>query len=46
MGRTPPWPGMAEDKGNDLSVRVALQVIPWNRKSTKTEKDNEKNGNI
>ena len=37
---------MAEDKGNGLSLRVALRVIPWNRKSTKTEKDNGKNGNI
>ena len=46
MGRTPPRLGVAEDKGNGLSLRVALRVIPWNRKSTKTEKDNGKNRNI
>ena len=38
MGRIPPRPVMTEDKGNGLSLRVALQVTPWNRKSTKTEK--------
>ena len=39
-----PW--LAEDKGNDLSLREALRVTPWNRKSTKTKKDNGKNGNV
>ena len=37
---------LAEDKGNGLSLRVALRFIPRNRKSTKTEKENGKNGNI
>ena len=46
MGRIPPRPGMAEDQGNGLSLREALQVIPWNKKSTKTEKDNGENGNV
>ena len=38
--------GKVEDKGNGLSLRVALRVTPWNMKSTKTEKDNGKNRNI
>ena len=46
MGRIPPRPGMAKDKGNGLSLREALQVTPWNMKSTKTEKDNGENGNV
>ena len=46
MGRTPPRPGIAEDKGNDLPLRVILRVILWNEISTKTEKDNRRNGNI
>ena len=37
---------VAEDKGSSLLLGVTLRVIPWNRVSTKTEKDNEKNGNI
>ena len=37
---------LAEDKGNSLSLRVALWVTPWNMKNTKTEKDNRKNRNI
>ena len=46
MGRTPPRSGVAEDKGNDLLLRVTLWVIPWNRISTKTKKDNGRNENI
>ena len=46
MGRIPHWPYLAEDKGNGLSLRVALRITPWNRKSTKTEKNNGKNRNI
>ena len=46
MGKTPPRLGVAEDKGNGLPLRVTLRVIPWNRISTKTEKDNGRNGNI
>ena len=37
---------LADDKGNGLPLRVTLQVIPWNRISTKTEKDNRRNRNI
>ena len=37
---------VAEDKGSNLLLVVTLEVIPRNRVSTKTEKDNEKNGNI
>ena len=37
---------VAEDKGSSLLLVVTLRVIPWNRISTKTEKDNGKNGNI
>ena len=46
MRRTPPWLGVAKDKGNGLLLKVILRVIPWNRISTKIEKDNKKNGNI
>ena len=46
MGRIPPRLSMAEDKGNGLSLREADRVTPWNRKSTKTEKDNGENGNV
>ena len=46
MGRTLPRPYVAKDKGNGLSLRVALQVTPWNRESTKTEKDNKEKGNV
>jgi len=54
QGRTPPRPweepssamNVAEDKGSSLLLVVTLRVIPWNRISTKTEKDNGKNGNI
>ena len=46
QGRTPPRPGMAEDKGNSLSLREAFRVTPWNRKSTKTKKDNRENKNV
>ena len=37
---------VAEDKGSILLLRVTFRVIPWNKVSTKTEKDNGKNGNI
>ena len=54
QGRTPPrlWEepssamDVAEDKGSSLLLGVTLRVIPWNMVSTKTEKDNGKNGNI
>ena len=46
QGRTPPQSGVAEDKRNSLLLRLTFHVIPWNRISTKTEKDNGKNGNI
>ena len=46
MGRTPSRSRVAEDKRNGLLLRVTLRVIPWNRISTKTEKDNGRNGNI
>ena len=42
MGRTPLRPGMVEDKGYGLPLRVALWVIPWNRISTRTEKGQRK----
>ena len=46
IGRTLLGKDVAEDKwGNPLLV-VAFQIIPRNRKSTKTEKDNGKNGNV
>ena len=52
--RTPPRPweelslaiDVAEDKGSSLLLGVTLRIIPWNRVSTKTEKDNGKNVNI
>ena len=37
---------VAEDKGSSLLLRVTLWVIPWNKISTKTEKDNGRNENI
>ena len=37
---------VAEDKGSGLLLRVTLQIIPWNRVSTKIEKNNGRNGNI
>ena len=46
MERIPPRPGMAEDKGNSLSLIEALRVTPWNKKSTKIEKDNGENRNV
>ena len=54
QGRTSPRPweepslamDVAEDKGSSLLLVVTLRVIPQNRESTKTEKDNGKNGNI
>ena len=46
MGKTPSQLGVAEDKRNGLLLRLTFRVIPWNRISTKTEKDNGKNGNI
>ena len=54
QGRTPPqsWEepslamDVAEDKGSSLLLGVTLRVIPWNRVSTKVEKDNRKKGNI
>ena len=54
QGRTPPRPweepslamDVAEDKRSSLLLGVTLRVIPWNKVSTKTEKDNRKNGNI
>ena len=46
QGRTSPRPYLAEDKGDGLPLRVALRVIPWNKISTKTEKDNRRNENI
>ena len=52
--KTPPrpWEGpfsaidVAEDKGSNLLLVVTLRVIPRNRKSTKTEKDNREKGNV
>ena len=54
QGKTLPRPGeepssamdIAEDKGSSLLLVVTLRVIPQNRESIKTEKDNGKNGNI
>ena len=46
-GKNPPSAmDVAEDKGSGLLLRVTLRVIPWNRVSTKTKKDNRRNGNI
>ena len=45
LGRIPHRPSMAKDKGHGLSLREALLVTPWNRKSTKIEKDNGENRN-
>ena len=44
--KNPLRPSMAEDKRNGLPLRVTLQIIPWNRISTKTKKNNGRNGNI
>ena len=54
QGKTPPWLGeepssamdITEDKGSSLLLVVTLWAIPRNRVSTKTKKDNGKNGNI
>ena len=46
MGRTLLGMDVAEDKGSNLLLVVTLQVIPRNKKSTKTEKDSRENGNI
>ena len=35
--------GVVEDKGGHLPLVVTLQIVPRNRKSTKTEKDNGEN---
>ena len=37
---------VAENKGDNLSLVVTLQIVPWNRKSTKAERDSEENGNV
>ena len=46
MGRTLLSTVVAEDKGGNLSLVVTFQVIPRNKKSTKTENDNRENGNV
>ena len=54
QGRTPPQPweepslamDVIEDKWSNLLLVVTLRVIPRNRESTKTEKNNGKNENI
>ena len=54
QGKTPPRPweepflamDVAKDKGSNLLLVIILRVIPRNRKSTKTEKDNRENRNI
>ena len=46
MGRTLLGMDVAEDKGGNLLLVVTLQIIPWNRKSIKAEKDNRENGNV
>ena len=46
MGRTLLDMDVAKDKGGNLALVMTLQIIPRNRKSTKTEKDNRKNGNV
>ena len=44
--RTPPRLGKAEDKRDDLSMRMTLQTVPWKRISIKKEKDKWRPGNI
>ena len=54
QGKTPHRPGegpfsvidVAENKGSNLLLVVTLRVISRNKKSTKTEKDNKKKGNV
>ena len=46
MERTLLGMDVAKDKGGNLPLVVTLQVIPWNRKSTKAKKDNRENGNV
>ena len=36
----------AEDKGDNLPLVITLQIVPRNRKSTKTERDSGENGNV
>jgi len=43
---TPPRLGKAEDKGDDLSLRVTLRTIPWKMISIKKEKDKGRPENI
>jgi len=37
---------VAEDKGSNAILVTTPRVTPWNRKNTKTEKDNGENGNV
>ena len=37
---------VAEDKGGNLPLVVTLQIVPWNRKSVKAEKDNGENESV
>ena len=37
---------VAEDKGDNLPLVVTLQIVPRNKKSTKTERDSGENGNV
>ena len=46
MERTLLGMDVIEDKWGNLLLLVTLQIIPWNRKSTKAEKDNGENGNV
>ena len=46
MGRTLHSMDVVEDKGSNLLLVVTLQMIPWNRKSIKAEKDNGENENV
>lgn len=37
---------VAENKGDNLLLVAALQIVPRNRKSTKAKKDSGENGNV
>ena len=37
---------VAEDKGDNLPLVVTLQIVPWNRKSIKVEKNNEESESV
>ena len=40
-GESPPRHSETKDRGDNLPPVVTLPIIPWSRKSTTTEKDNE-----